>query len=242
MLSLLKKELTGFAGSLTGYIVISVFLIGNSFFIWIFPGQYNVLEVGYSDIGTLFFVAPWIFLFLVPAICMRLFSDEKRTGTIELLYTRPLTNLQIVLAKYFAGVILVLFSLLPTLIYFITIYQIGNPVGNIDTGATWGSYIGLFFLAAVYVAVGVFASSLTENQIIAFLISMLISFFIFAGFEAVSTFPVWDTWSGFVESVGINAHYKSMSRGVIDSRDLVYFLSVSAIFIFSTKLVLEKKK
>lgn len=242
MITLLRKELAGFFSSLTGYVVISVFLIGNSLFLWVFPGQYNVLEVGYSDLNTLFFVAPWIFLFLVPAVCMRLFSDEKRTGTIEILYTGPLTNIKIILAKYFAGVLLVLFSLLPSLIYFVTVYQLGEQIGNIDTGATWGSYIGLFFLASVYVATGVFASSLTDNQIIAFLLSMIVSFFLYIGFESISSMDFLGSTSNIIENLGINAHYKSMSRGVIDSRDVVYFLCVTTIFIFSTKTVLEKKK
>ena len=242
MLSLFKKELAVFFSSLTGYIVIIVFLTGNGIFMWFFPGEFNVLDAGYADLNTLFFVAPWIFLFLVPAVCMRLFSDEKRTGTIELLFTRPISEMQIIFAKYLAGVTLVLFSIVPTFIYFITVYLYGSPTGNIDTGATWGSYIGLFFLAAVYVSTGVFASALTDNQIIAFLLSILLSFFLYIGFEGISSFEFWGKLGVFIELLGINAHYKSISRGVIDSRDIVYFVSVVFFFLFSTKLVLDNRK
>ena len=240
MFTLFKKEISSYFGSLTGYIVITVFLCTNSLFLWIFPGEYNVLDSGYSNLDTLFFIAPWIFLFLVPALTMRLFSEEKRSGTFEILYTKPISVMQIIISKYLAGVVLVLFSLIPTLIYFITVYYLGKPVGNIDIGATWGSFIGLFFLAAVYVAIGVFSSSLTENQIVSFLISMLLSFFIFIGFEAISSLNFFGNNGDIIENFGINAHYKSISRGIIDSRDVMYFVFVSTVFIFSTKIIIEK--
>lgn len=237
-----KKEISSFFGSLTGYIVISIFLIANSLFLWVFPGEYNVLDSGYADLDTLFFMAPWIFLFLVPAVTMRLFADEKRTGTIELLYTRPISELQIVLTKFSAGVVLVIFSLIPVLLFFITVGLLGNPVWNIDSGAFWGSFIGLFFLATVYVAIGVFASSITDNQIIAFLIAMIVSFFFYMGFEAISNLELWGNFSNTINKFGINTHYKSMSRGVLDTRDIIYFIAVSAIFLFMTKTVLEKNR
>ena len=236
-----KKEVTSFFSSLTGYIVVAVFLIANSLFLWVFPGEYNVLDSGYANLDTFFFMAPWIFLFLVPAVTMRLFADEKRTGTIELLYTRPMSNLQIILAKYVSGIALVIFSLVPALIFFLTVGFLGGTAWNIDTGAFWGSFSGLFFLAAVYVSVGVFSSSLTENQIIAFLLSMLISFFFYIGFEAVSNLNFWGNFKEVIDNFGISAHYKSMSRGVIDTRDVIYFVAVSALFIVSTKFVLEKR-
>ncbi|MCD4795290.1 MAG: gliding motility-associated ABC transporter permease subunit GldF [Bacteroidales bacterium] len=236
-----KKEISSFFGTLTGYIVISIFLIANSLFLWVFPGEYNVLDSGYANLDTLFFMAPWIFLFLVPAVTMRLFADEKRTGTIELLYTRPISDLQIIVAKYAAGIVLVIFSLIPSLLFFITVGLLGDTVWNIDTGAFWGSFIGLFFLAAVYVAVGVFASSVTDSQIIAFLTSMIVSFFLFVGFEAVSNLELWGKFAPNVENLGINSHYKSISRGVLDTRDIIYFIAVSLIFIFSAKAVLERK-
>jgi ABC-2 type transport system permease protein len=242
MWTLLKKELAGFFSSLTGYVVIIVFLAANSLFIWVFPGDYNVLDSGYANLDTLFFMAPWIFLFLVPALTMRMFAEEKRAGTIELLYTHPIGKLEIIFAKFFAGILLVLFSLLPTLVYFLTVVWLGKPVGNIDTGAIWGSYIGLFFLASIYVAIGIFGSALTENQIVAFTVSMILSFFIYMGFDAVSGLEIWGHSGDIVEKLGINAHYKSLSRGVIDTRDVAYFLTVSALFIVITKTVIEKKK
>jgi len=242
MFTLFKKEISGFFSSLTGYIVVFVFLLINSLFLWIFPGDMNVLESGYADLTALFTISPWVFLFLVPAVTMRLFSDEKKAGTIELLLTRPLTDLQIVLAKYFAGLALVLLSLLPSLIYFLSVYLLGNPVGSIDSGGTWGSYIGLFFLAAIYVAIGIFSSSLTENQIVAFIFGMLICFIFYTGFESIASLHLIKGSDDFIVNLGINEHYKSMSRGVIDSRDMVYYLAVITVFIFSTKTVLESRK
>jgi ABC-2 type transport system permease protein len=147
MRALLLKEINSFLNSLIGYIVIGVFLLFVGLFMWVLPTDANVLENGYADLSTLFTVAPWVFLFLIPAITMRSFADEKSTGTIELLHTRPISDLQIIIAKYFAGVFLVvLFSLLPTLIYYFSVHQLGNPTGNIDTGSMWGSYIGLLLL------------------------------------------------------------------------------------------------
>ncbi len=236
------KEISAFFSSLSGYIVVTLFLIINSLFLWVFPGEYNVLDNGYAGLDTLFILAPWIFLFLVPAVTMRMFADEKRTGTAELLYTRPLSNVQIIAAKYFAGIALVIISLIPALIWFITVGLIGETPWNIDTGAFWGSFIGLFFLASVYVSIGVFASSLTENQIIAFLTAVILSFFFYIGFEAVSAIPFWGNTASIIENLGINAHYRSMSRGVLDSRDIVYFIAVSFIFVLMTKTVLERKK
>ena len=241
MFSLLKKEIATFFSTIIGYIVIIVFLLANSLFMWIFPGSMNILDNGYASINTLFNIAPWIFLFLVPAVTMRLFSEEKRTGTIETLLTRPLSDLQIIISKYLAGLLLVLFSLIPTLIYFASVYFfLGEQ--NIDTGGTWGSYIGLFFLAGIYVAIGVFSSSLTKNQIIAFILAIILSFFFYLGFESISNFDLWGNFGDIIDKLGINRHYKSMSRGVIDTRDVVYFLSIITLFIFATKTVLQSRK
>ena len=242
MFALFKKELSVFFNSIIGYIVILVFLIVNSLFMWVFPGEFNILDSGYANIDTLFIIAPWVFLFLVPAVSMRLFADEKKSGTIELLMTRPISDIKVVFSKYLAGLSLVLFSLLPSLVYFFSVYMLGSPVGNIDTGRTWGSFIGLFFLASVYVSIGVFASSLTQNQIIAFILAMLISFIFYIGFDSVSAFFSSNAMEGILLNFGINEHYRSMSRGVIDLRDLAYFVSVVAVFIFATKMVLESRK
>jgi ABC-2 type transport system permease protein len=242
MYTLFRKEIRGFFSTLTGYIVIIVFLVINGLFMWVFPGAYNVLDSGYSTLDTLFVIAPWVFLFLAPAVTMRMFADEKKSGTIELLYTRPITDFQIIFAKYLAGLVLVLFSILPALIYFYSVYKLGNPVGNIDTGGTWGSFIGLFFLAAIYVAIGVLSSSFTENQIVAFVLGMLLCFLIYIGFDYLSQLSLFRSIDGFIINLGINEHYKSMSRGVIDSRDMIYFISVIAFFLLVTKTILHSRK
>lgn len=242
MLSLLQKEIKAFLGSLIGYIVVVVFLLLIGLIMWVFPTDMNVLNQGYASLDTLFNIAPWVFMFLIPAITMRSFSEEKRTGTIELLLTKPLTDLQIILSKYFAGVILVLFSIIPTLFYFGTIYYLGSPVGNVDVGGTWGSYIGLLFLGGGFVSIGVFASSLASNQVVAFIVSVFLCFVTYIGFDALASLDALGPIDHLILQLGINEHYTSMSRGVLDTRDLIYFLSLSTVFIVLTKLVLESRK
>ncbi|WP_306643891.1 gliding motility-associated ABC transporter permease subunit GldF [Sanyastnella coralliicola] len=242
MLALLKKEIRSFLSSLIGYVVIAVFLLLVSLFMWIFPGQWNTLDVGLSNLDTLFFIAPWVFMFLIPAITMRSFSEEKRTGTIELLLTRPLSDMQIVLAKYLGGVMLVLISLLPTLVYFLTVHFIGNPVGNVDSGGTWGSYIGLLLLGSAYVSIGIFTSAITPNQIVSFLVSALICFFMFIGFESLGSFDLFGPLDDTVIALGMNDHYKSLSRGLVDSRDVVYFGILTALFLFASRTVLQSRR
>jgi len=242
MLALFRKEINVFFSTPTGYIVITVFLVANSLFMWIFPGELNVIDNGYASIDTLFFIAPWVFLFLVPAVTMRSFADEKKSGTMELLFTRPLSDLQIILAKFFAGLILVLFALIPCLVYFFSVYLLGNPVGNIDTGGTWGSFIGLFFLAAIYVSIGVFSSSLTDNQVIAFIVAVLISFILYIGFDYISSIAIFRSMDQFILTMGINEHYTSISRGVLDSRDIVYYVLVISLFVLLTKIVIQSRK
>ncbi len=242
MIQLFTKELYSYFSSLTAYIVILVFLLISSLFLWVFPGLFNLLDTGYASLDPLFTLAPWVFLFLIPAVSMRLFSDEKKSGTIELLLTRPLNELQISMAKYLAALSIVLFSLLPSLLYFLSLYWLGNPVGNIDAGGTWGSYIGLFFLAAIYTSIGLFASALTDNQIVAFILALILSFFFFLGFEQIADSLFTGNTALIISNLGIFKHYQSMSRGVLDLRDLSYFLGVIAVFIFGTKLVLESRK
>jgi ABC-2 type transport system permease protein len=242
MIALLKKEINEFFSTITGYIVIFVFLLAIGLFMWVFPGQNNVFDSGYATLDSLFTLAPWIFLFLVPAVTMRMISDEKKQGTMELLLTRPITDLQIVLAKYLAALVLLIIALLPTLIYYFSVYQLGNPVGNIDSAGTIGSYIGLFFLVAIYAAIGIFTSSLTSNQIIAFILAMLLSFIFFMGFDFLSSMWIFSSIDTTVSELGINAHYKSMSRGVIDTRDIVYFLSVIILFVYLTKTIIQSRK
>jgi ABC-2 type transport system permease protein len=242
MISILKKELNSFLSSLSGYMVVLVFLILNGLFLWVFPGSFNLLDAGYAGLNGLFFLAPWVFLFLIPALTMRFFADELKTGTIELILTKPISYLHIVLGKYLAGLILCLVALAPTLIYLLSIYFLGQPQGNIDWGATIGSYLGLIFLAGVYVSMGVFASSLTENQIIAFILALFFCFFCFAGFEQLASLLSHTGMELSIEKMGISYHYNAISRGVIDTRDVLYFISVISLFLYASKLSLQSRK
>lgn len=242
MYTLFKRELSSFLNSLIGYVVISIFLLVNGLALWVFPNDLNILGFGYASLDGLFILAPFVFLFLLPAISMRTFSEENKTGTIELLFTKPLSEFQIILAKYLAGIVLLVFSLLPTIFYYITVYQLGAPPGNLDSGGIYGSYIGLLFLGAAFLAIGVFVSSLTNNQITSFIISVFLSGFIYIGFEFIYDFGIFGNFDLFIKSLGINEHYVSISRGVIDTRDVLYFCSVIALFLLLTRLSLEKRK
>lgn len=243
MYALLVKEINSFLNSLIGYIVITVFLITISLFLWIFPdGNFNILEAGYANIDPLFVITPWVYLLLVPAVTMRLFSEEKKTGTIELLLTRPLTEMQVVTAKYLSGVILVLFSLIPTIVYYISVYKISLPVGNVDSGGALGSYIGLLFIGAAFVSIGLFASALADNQVVAFITAFFLCLLCFHGFESLAGLFKMGMMNNIIFNLGINAHYLSMSRGVIDLRDVIYFLSVILFFLFLTRTVIESRK
>jgi ABC-2 type transport system permease protein len=242
MFTLFRKEINGFLNSLIGYIVIVVFLLVIGLFLWVLPLEFNVLDFGYASIDGLFLLAPFVFLFLIPAITMRSFADEKKSGTLELLMTQPLTDFQVIMAKYLAGVVLVLFSLLPTLVFFFSVYRLGYPPGNMDVGGMWGSYTGLFFLGASFVSIGIFASSVSDNQVVSFIIAVFLSAFFYMGFELIYTFILSGKIGLIVQSLGINAHYSSLSRGVIDTRDLIYFISLTGFFILLTKLSLESRK
>ncbi len=242
MLTIYTREIRGFFSSLTGYIVMIVFLLLTSLFMWVFSGQMNVLENGYASLDTLFSLAPWVFLFLVPAISMRMFAEEKRSGTLELLFTRPVREIEIVFAKFAAAWTLVILSILPTLIFYISIYQLGSPKGNLDIGGTWGSYIGLVFLGGIYAAIGVFSSSLSENQIVAFILAVLFSFLFYLGFSFISSLASSGEWVNIIEKLGIDYHYQSVSRGVLDSRDIIYFVTIIILFLFFTKTILQSRR
>ncbi len=243
MYALLLKEINGFLNSLIGYLVIGVFLVTISLFLWIFPGsEFSIPEAGYAALDPLFIITPWVYMFLVPAVTMRLFSEEKKSGTLELLLTRPLTELQVVLAKYFAGVILVAISIAPTLIYYFSINQLGSPPGNADSGSIWGSYIGLLFLGSAFVSIGVFCSSVSDNQVISFIIAVFLCFILYAGFDSISGIIGTGQLASIIYQFGMSAHYSSMGRGVIDTRDVIYFLSVIALFVMLTRTVLESRK
>ncbi|MCB0734120.1 MAG: gliding motility-associated ABC transporter permease subunit GldF [Flavobacteriales bacterium] len=241
MFSILSKEIRGFLSSLIAYVVISVFLLAIGLFMWIYPST-NALDYGQASLDTLFMMAPWVFIFLISAITMRSFAEEKKTGTIEILSTRPVTDWQIIMGKFFAGLILVLFALIPTLLYFYTIYELGSPRGIIDTGATWGSYIGLALLGSCYVAIGLFASALTDNQIVAFLLSTFLCFFLFSALGQLAALFDGVGLEYSVEWLSINFHYESIRRGVVDTRDVLFFVSFTALFLGLTHLVFGRRK
>jgi ABC-2 type transport system permease protein len=241
MLTIFQKELTAFFSSLIGYIAIAVFLILIGLIMWVFPD--NVFDFGYANLDILFENAPLVFMLLIPAVTMRLFSEEKRAGTLEIVATRPVPELQIILGKYLAALVLVIIALLPTLIYFYTVYQLATPVGNVDGGAIWGSYIGLCLLSAGFISIGLFASALTDNQIVAFVLAAFLCFVFYLSFNALSGLDFFGgRTSDIIQSIGIQYHYESISRGVVDSRDVIYFLSLIVVFILCTKTVLESRK
>ncbi|HYV94164.1 MAG TPA: gliding motility-associated ABC transporter permease subunit GldF [Chitinophagales bacterium] len=241
MLTIFRKELTAFFSSLIGYIAIAVFLILIGLIMWVFPN--NVLDFGYANLDILFDNAPLVFMLLIPAITMRLFAEEKKSGTLEIIATRPLTELQIILGKYFAAFVLVIIALLPTLLYYYTVYMLAVPLGNIDTGAINGSYLGLCLLSAAFIAIGLFASAITDNQIVAFILAAFLCFAWYLAFYAVSGLGLFaGKADAIIQQIGMQFHYASISRGVVDSRDVIYFLSLIVIFILCTKTALESRK
>lgn len=242
MFILYKKEIAAFLNTLTGYVVIWTFLIISGLFLWVFPTEYNILDFGYSNLDSFFILAPFVFLFLIPAISMRMFSEEKKTGTIELLYTRPLSDWQIIGAKYFAGLTLVIIAIIPSIIYVFTVYYFSFPLGNLDLGIVLGSYFGLLFLAASFVAIGLFSSAITDNQIVAFVLGISLSAFSYLGFEIIYSLNIFGNFDLFVQNLGGQAHYTSIRRGVIDLRDLIYFISLSALFLLLTHTLLSRRK
>lgn len=239
MIALFRKELASFFSSLIGYLVLIVFLLATALFLFVFDGDLNILNSGYANIDGLFILAPWIFLFLIPAISMRFYSEESKSGTIEMLLTMPISDRSIVLGKYFAGLLLLVFALVPTLLYYITVYSLGSPVGNIDTGATIGAYIGLICMGGMYLAIGTFISSLTDNQIIAFILTAVSCFVLYIGFDFVAELL---PSLSFLSSLGIQEHYASISRGVVDTRDLIFFFGFIVLFLYFTTLSIAKKR
>lgn len=240
MRRVLGKEFNGFLNSLIAYIVIGVFLTAMGLLTWVFP-ETSVLDYGYADMFTVFDLGPYVFIFLVPAITMRSFAEEKKAGTMELLLTKPLTDWQIILGKFFACFLLIVLAVVPTLVYYVSVYLLGNPVGNIDTPGVVGSYVGLMLLGAVFCAIGIFASSVTSSQIIAFLVGAFLCFFMFTGFESLSLLNVWSEQVLFIKQMGLLYHYESMSKGLIDSRDLIYFGSVTALMLMLTRIMIGSR-
>ena len=240
MIRVIAKEFNSFLNSLIAYVVIGVFLTGMGLLIWVFP-ETSVLEYGYADMDTLFSLGPYVFIFLIPAITMRSFAEEKKSGTMELLLTKPLTDWDIILGKFFACFLLVLFALLPTLIYYYSVWALGNPAGNIDTPGVIGSYVGLALLGGVFCAVGMVASSITSNQIVAFILAAFLCFIVFTGFESISTLNVWSANALVIKQLGILYHYDALSKGLIDSRDVIYFFSVGALLLLVSKTILSAR-
>ncbi|RZL44242.1 MAG: gliding motility-associated ABC transporter permease subunit GldF [Pedobacter sp.] len=241
MYAVFKRELFSFLSSMVAYITIGVFLSVSGLLLWFFPDT-SVLDYGYAELSGFFSLVPYLFMFLIPAITMRSFAEERREGTYELLITKPITLWQIISAKYLACLIIVLFALLPTVIYYFSISKLGYPEGNIDSGAVIGSYIGLFLLGSAFTSIGIFASALTKNQVIAFAISAALCAFAFLGFDYTSQIFAMQNFETTISSFGINQHYQSISRGVLDTRDLIYFVSFSALFLLLTRLVTGGKR
>ncbi len=240
MWSICKKELQQFFSNLTGYITIILFLLVNGIFLFVLNDS-NIFDFGYASLDKFFELAPWILLFLVPAISMRTLSDEFRGGTFEILQTRPLTKWQIVLGKYFSILVVLLFVIIPTFIYILTVKKL-SAQGGIDSGGIAGSYIGLFLLAAVFAAIGLCCSGFTNNAVVAFLISAFACLVLYFGFNALSRLPFFANGPDYyIEMMGIDFHYRSISRGVMDSRDLVYFASIIFLFLLITVKNLRKK-
>jgi ABC-2 type transport system permease protein len=240
MKSIALREIKSFFGSPIGYLVIAIFLLLNGFLLWVFDGEFNILKSGFADLSPFFTLAPWILIFLIPAVTMRSFSDEKKQGTIELLFTKPLSLWQIVNGKFLGAFLLIVIAIIPTLVYVYVISSLGMPEGNIDLGSTLGSYFGLLFLVAAYTSIGIFTSTLSENQIVAFLLSVFLCFLFYFGFQGMATYA-----TGFEDAIarfGMEYHFKSMGRGVIDTRDILYFVSITVLFLSVTVFKLKSLK
>ncbi len=242
MRALYFKEIKSFLGSIIGYIFILIYLIASGLFHWVISYNTNLLEGTEADLIPFFNLSPVIFLILIPAITMRSIAEERRTGTIELLFTRPISDLKILLAKYFAGVTLLIIALIPSLIYYISMYYLGNPVGVIDGGATFTSYIGLILLGSTFVAIGIFASSLTSSQIVAFILSMFLCWIFYDGFKLLGSFNLMGKFDYVIQYTSLSFHYDAIKRGVIDTSDLVYFFSIIGLFIFAALTVIKTLK
>ncbi len=239
MIAILKKEIDVFFSTPIGYLVIAVFLLVNGLFLWVFNGDFNIPNAGFADLNSFFFLAPWFFVFLIPAMTMRSFSDEIRLGTIEILKTSPVSSWEIILGKYFGSLLLILIALIPTVSYVYTLVQLAATPSDIDFASIVGSYVGLLFLAGAFTAIGLFASVLSSNQIVSFIIGVALSFALYYGFQALGDLEILPELNP--ENWGMSARYRAMGRGVIDTRDVLYFLSISFVFLYLTKNKFEQK-
>lgn len=239
MYAIYKREIQSFFTSPIGYMVIGLFLIFCGLFLWVFKGEYNIFDYGFADLSNFFFLVPWVFLFLIPAITMKSFSEERKTGTLELLFIKPISLWQTVIGKFLGTLTLVIIAIIPTFLYVYSLSQLGQTIGNIDMGVVFGSYFGLLFLMASYTAIGIFASTLSQNQIVAFLLALILCFACFYGFQGISTLFTDGSTSVAIASLGMKAHFESIARGVIDTRDLIYFISLTVFFLFLTVVQLK---
>ncbi len=240
MFAIFKREVQSFFTSPIGYLIVGAFLLLTGLFLWVFKGIYNVFDYGFADLGNFFLLTPWIFIFLIPAVTMKSFSEERKMGTLELLLIKPISVGRLVLGKFFGALLLCFVAIVPTIVYVFAISNLGITVGHYDIGVVLGSYFGLLFLLSAYVAIGLFASSLTDNQIVAFLFGVLFCFFFYNGFESIaSLFADGDTQQ-LVQSFGAMSHFDSIARGVIDTRDLIYFISLTGLFLYLTSIRLKQ--
>ncbi len=241
MLAIFKREITSFFTTATGILALGLFLAINGLLLWVFKGPYNVFDYGFADLSAFFMLSPFIFLFLIPALSMKSFSDEKKSGTLELLLMKPISPWELVLGKFFGIMVLGIIALAPTLVYVWCISVLGTETGNFDIGLVMGAYIGMILLLTAYTGIGLFASTLSENQIVAFLFAILLSLFAYLGFEAISGLLLDGGFSLFVENLGMQAHYERMGRGIIDTRDVIYFISLAVFFLFLSVTRLKQR-
>ena len=242
MISIFNKELVGYLSSLIGYMVLGVFFLFMGLTLFVFPDT-SILQYNFATLDQFFASSPLILTFLIPALTMRSFAEEKQTGTFEFLATKPVTDWQIILGKFLAYLVLMLILLIPTLVYYYSIYSLGSPVGNIDAGATFGSYLGLIFLSALFISIGLFSSTLSKNQIVSFVLGTFLCFLVYWGFYFISKLP---GFVGYIDDLiqlfGVDYHYDSISRGVVDSRDVIYFVSIIIFFLSITHISLQSRK
>jgi ABC-2 type transport system permease protein len=242
MIAILKREIRSFFGNPLGYMIIGLFLVLCGLFLWVFRGNYNLFDYGFAEMDLFFGLVPWIFIFLVPAITMKSFSEEKRQGTLELLFIKPISLTKVVLGKFLGALTLLLLALLPTLLYPYALSQLGTTLGNIDMGVVWGSYFGLVFLSLAFVSIGVFCSSLTQNQVMAFILATVLCFLLYFGFDSLASLFSEGNTIKWIENLGMRSHYQGVSRGIIDLKDLIYFLSVALLFLAGAVFQLKNMK
>lgn len=242
MKALYLKEIRSFLSSVIGYVFILIFLITSGLFHWVISYNTNLLEGSESDLIPFFNLSPTIFLILIPAITMRSIAEERKNGTIELLFTRPISDLNVLLAKYFAGVTLLAIAIVPTIVFYISMHYLGNPIGVLDDGATFTSYIGLFLLGATFVAIGIFSSSITSSQIVAFILAMFFCWFFYDGLTLLGSFNLMGDFDYLIRYCGMSFHFDAIKRGVIDSSDVIYFLSLIGVFIFASLTIIKSLK